>query len=145
MRISLSAIANVILGVCYSWKRWMGEEYREHREKIWRLHGCWKPVVARIQMAGPKQAGDWHLGVEVLEQQEVSNALPGTPRWRPVSVFTWIVGLGFFFIVLVWFGVFFWVLFLVSLVLGLLGSIAAEGSCRCEVTSADPIAVCLHA
>lgn len=91
----LSAFANLKLGVGYSWKRWMGEEYLEQREKIWWLHGWWKPVVAWIQMSGPKQAGDWSLSIEMLEQREVSSDLLGTPRRRTDSVFTWIVGLGF--------------------------------------------------
>lgn len=74
----------------------MGEEYLEHGEEIWWLHGCWKLVISWIQMSGPKEAGDWSLSFEMLEQREVSSDLLGTPRWRTDSVFTWIVGFGFY-------------------------------------------------
>lgn len=89
------------------------------------------------EMAGPKQAGGW----EVLEQREVSTDLLGTPRWRPVTVFTWI-GVLFSYCFRLVLG-FFW-----RTLPCILSTMFAGQYCCCGNLSSHlqiPVAVCLHA
>lgn len=87
-------------------------------------------------MAGPKQAGDWSLGVGSVGAARGKQWFAGHTKAEAsfcVCLNSWFVFL------LVWFGSgLFWELFLVSQAPCLLGGIAAAGSCRCELTSADP-------